>query len=356
MLCLCGVAATLHRNSHAARLLAADEPDAPRIPALAPRVPAVEIAPDVRMPMISFGNLNDGFGDGADTNFSAAIAAGARGFDTAFIYGDSKQRDVGRAVARAVAGGIPRSAFFVTTKVWCCPAAGRPPKVYGDTPAPGETLDCSRADNGTARALHDLSALGLGYVDLLLLHFPCATKEATLDRYQQLAPLVASGLARAVGVSNFNTSMLDWLMARAAIPPAVNQAGLSVAQHNATFSLWGSDDRTVHASRRAGVTFEAYSPLGSLALHGSADAVLNDPTVAAVARAHNRSTCVWRGAALPCLAPHAWPCLSRRPPPRPPAPPTSFPRRLAFPSPCVCGTVSPMPCRGARPFAARRSP
>ena len=38
------------------------------------------------------------------------------------------------------------------------------------------------------------------------------------------------------------------------------------------------------------MTFEAYSPLGNLGLDGSPNAVLNDPTVAAVARAHNRST------------------------------------------------------------------
>ena len=72
-------------------------------------VPTMPIAPGVNMPLLNFGWQKD---------HSASIKIGVRGLDTALTYGDDQQGEVGRAVRES---GIPRSEFFVTTKVPCCP-------------------------------------------------------------------------------------------------------------------------------------------------------------------------------------------------------------------------------------------
>ena len=71
-------------------------------------VPRVEIAPAVYMPMMGFG---------VQKNHSAAIALGGYGLDTALVYGDAQQKEVGRTVAAAVESGVKRSDIFVTSKI-----------------------------------------------------------------------------------------------------------------------------------------------------------------------------------------------------------------------------------------------
>ena len=132
-----------------------------------------------------------------------------------------------------------------------------------------------------------LSALGLAYADLLLLHWPwiastraCAYK--ALSRWWPPA-------RRAIGVSNFNASALSQLLPQVSIKPAINQCGFSVGvQHSsrAPPSLWGDDEPTVAACKAAGITYSAYSPLGGVTKYD----VLHDPVATAIGAAHNRSS------------------------------------------------------------------
>lgn len=227
--------------------------------------PRVTIAPGVSMPLLNFGIQKD---------HTAAIKAGARGIDTALTYGNAQQVEVGKAMRES---GVPRAELFVTTKIPCCPS-------------PFTSLLCfNQSANATANVEHDLKELGLGYVDLLLVHWPCARIEDTVATYLALEPYVLSGVARAIGVSNFNASALAGLLPRVNIPPAVNQCGFSIAGHDETSSHWGRDDGTRSACVKNGVQYSAYSPLGGLT-KGGTGRVLRDPTVAAIAAAHNRST------------------------------------------------------------------
>ena len=106
-----------------------------------------------------------------------------------------------------------------------------------------------------------------------------------------MEPLVAAGKARAIGVSNLNSSGLNALLKVAKVKPAVNQCGYSVGMHSnetgpqGTGNLWGRNDATVAACRAAGVSFSAYSPLGGW----TGASVLKNPVVLSVAAAHNRS-------------------------------------------------------------------
>ena len=231
--------------------------------------PTVQIAPGVRMPQINLGLCNH----------TVWLANGGRGVDTALVYGDKAQHETGQAIRDS---GVPRSELFVTTKVPCCPA-NKWLKAAGGVPAMCLVL----GHNTTAQIIHDLDTLGLQYVDLMLLHWPCDTFEETLATYQAMERMIAAGTAKAIGISNFNASMVDRIAAAATIPPAVNQCGFSIAGH--TNGTWGRDDATVAMCKKHGITYEAYSPLGGWA-KGGTGRILNDPTVNAIGKRHNKSS------------------------------------------------------------------
>jgi len=224
------------------------------VPALAGS--SIEVAPGVMMPL-----LNAGIGDR-----SIWVSAGGRGLDTAFIYGDGDQRSAGTTIAKS---GLARSELFVTTKVPCCPS---------------NFVACQSMDTA-GNLQHDLDMLGISQVDVMLLHWPCTTLEETLATYKHLEEFYQQGKARAIGVSNFNASLLDKFLPEVKVRPAVNQVGFSIGGHSTTESAWGRDDVTLAKCKEQGIHLTAYSPLGGIT---KVD-VMHDPTVLAVGHAHNRS-------------------------------------------------------------------
>jgi glycerol 2-dehydrogenase (NADP+) len=80
---------------------------------------------------------------------SHAISVGYRHIDCAFVYGN--EDEVGEGLKEALASSqIKRSDIFVTTKLWC-------------------TFH-SRVEKNLNMSL---KSLGLDYVDLYLMHWPC---------------------------------------------------------------------------------------------------------------------------------------------------------------------------------------
>ena len=78
----------------------------------------------------------------------AALKAGYRHVDAAFVYGN--EEEVGSALTEAFSSGIvKREDIFVTTKLWC---------TYH-----------TRVEEGLTTSL---KKLGLDYVDLYLIHWP----------------------------------------------------------------------------------------------------------------------------------------------------------------------------------------
>ncbi len=158
-----------------------------------------------------------------------ALEIGYRHIDTATMY--RNEGEVGGAVRDS---GIPRREVFLTTKL--------PPDNAGRERA---TLEAS------------LRALGTDYVDLWLVHWPPGG--GTSPRvWQQLLALRDEGLARAVGVSNYDVSQLDELVRVSGEAPAVNQI------------RWGPtlyDAHELENHRHRGVVLEGYSPFKSTDLH-----------------------------------------------------------------------------------------
>ena len=103
----------------AAALLAAPALAAPiPAPPPLPPIPTVEVAPGVRLPMVTMGGVNaTDYPTYPDyTNYSLWLEVGGRGFDSAWEY--RTQRGIGEAIR---ASGLPRHEIFVTTKMCALP-------------------------------------------------------------------------------------------------------------------------------------------------------------------------------------------------------------------------------------------
>lgn len=229
----------------------------------------VEIAPGIHMPYINLGGVHS-----HPSNYTAWLEFGGRGLDSALMYGDDVQVAVGDAIQ---ASKVPRRKLFVTSKVPCCPAEFTKWCSWYHA----EYTDLS----AFTRAKIDARLLGIEVVDLMLLHWPCATMEQTIATYRSLEEFALAGKARAIGISNFNATLIDALYAEGLrVKPAVNQCGFSVGNHNN--SNYGRDFDTLKKCKERGITYSAYSPLGGL----SGVDVLKNPIVKSIGQRVNKST------------------------------------------------------------------
>lgn len=176
-----------------------------------------------------------------------AIENGYRSVDTASMYGN--EGGVGRAVR---ASSVPRSELFVATKLW------------NDDQGYDETL----------RAFErSLSALGLDYLDLYLIHWPLARERKFVDTFRAFRRLRSDGLVRSLGVSNFTQAHIEELVDATGEAPVVNQIELHPR-------LAQNELRAFHSD--LGIVTEAWGPLGQ----GS---VLDNPEIVSLAQELDRT-------------------------------------------------------------------
>ncbi len=180
---------------------------------------SVTLTSGAAMPLLGFGTWQIK-GSQATEATSAALEAGYRHLDTATVYGN--EGEVGKALAES---GVARDDVFVTTK---CPPS-----------KPG--LDTLRKS---------LDLLGTDHVDLWLIHWPGA--DGDVELWKELVEARDSGLARDIGVSNFDAAMIDRLTSETGVTPAVDQIEWSPL-------LFDRDVVEQHRSR--GVALEGYSAL-----------------------------------------------------------------------------------------------
>lgn len=183
---------------------------------------SVEIAPGLFQPYVNLGGVTGAHA----SNWSDFLGTGGRGIDTALTYGDDVQKKVAASIA---ASGVPRSEVFLATKVPCCP------NVFGaQHGGPGAHCGPSTPEfNGSIAhdVARNLELLGPHPPDLTLLHWPCDTVEQTLVAWRGLEAALHAGKTRAIGVSNFNATLLAKLLPQMKVKPAVNQCGHSIGHH-----------------------------------------------------------------------------------------------------------------------------
>ena len=185
--------------------------------------------------------LNDGYDfpllglgtyklEGADVEpvVRRAIELGYRHIDTASLYGN--EVEVGKAIRDAIAAGdVTREELFVTTKLW-----------NNDQHRAGEAYQES------------LKRLGLEFIDLYLVHWPCPRQGTYVSAFEQIVQLQGMGQLQSVGVANFYEEVLDELIAATGVTPVLNQVELHAGFTQPKL-------REYHAAH--GIVTEAWAPL-----------------------------------------------------------------------------------------------
>jgi diketogulonate reductase-like aldo/keto reductase len=176
----------------------------------------------------------------------AALKAGYRHIDTARKYGTEPA--VGEAMR---ASGVPRQDIFLTTKV---------------------SHENLRAADFARSVDESLAALKVDYVDLLLVHWPNPAIALT-ETMPALAKAKRQGLARHIGVANFNIGLLD---------QAVELCPEPLVALQAEYHPYLDQSKLMAAVRRHKLVFIAYCPLGRGRL-------FSDPVLAEIAAKRGRS-------------------------------------------------------------------
>ena len=188
-----------------------------------------------------------------------AIEIGYRHLDSAADYGNEKE--VGAGLAEAINKGYcAREEVWITSKLW---------------------NNYHRKEHVRPACERTLKDLGLDYIDLYLIHFPISLQFVSFkDQYppgwiinskknnimkidpvplsetwQGMEELVQAGLVRHIGICNYNSGLLNDLMAYASIKPAM----LQIESHP-----YLTQENLIHHAHNLNIAVTAFSPLGSL--------------------------------------------------------------------------------------------
>ncbi|KAF5302645.1 hypothetical protein FQR65_LT08486 [Abscondita terminalis] len=241
-------------------------------------VPKVKFNNGVEIPAIGLGTWKSA-PEAVTQAVKDAIDAGYRHFDCAYIYGNEKE--VGEGISEKINNGvISRKDIFVTSKLW------------NTFHRPGIVETALRTT---------LKNLGLVHVDLYLIHWPMGYKEGEnnqplnadgslefsdydyVETWKAMEEIYKKGLARAIGLSNFNKKQIERVLEKAEVIPAVNQIECHPYLNQA---------QLIQFCKSKGIQIECYSPLGSPGRVGAKPddpVVLNDDRLKEIATKYNKT-------------------------------------------------------------------
>jgi aldehyde reductase len=167
------------------------------------------------MPLLGYGS----FTIDNRTLIKDVIMAGYRLIDTAYHY--QNEKELGAAIKELIdEGKIKREDLFITTKVW------------------NTFHSRSKVLEGAKLSQRNL---GLDYIDLLLIHWPIGLAEGQgmlpkdkngniifsqvdyVETWAGMEDVYEAGIAKSIGVSNFNHKQIERVLAMAKIKPVINQ-------------------------------------------------------------------------------------------------------------------------------------
>ncbi|XP_063824212.1 aldo-keto reductase AKR2E4-like [Ostrinia nubilalis] len=200
---------------------------------------------------------------------SYAIDIGYRHIDTAHLY--RVEPEVGEVINKKIKEGVvKREDLFVTTKVW---------------------HHFHRESDVEVSVRASLRRMNLDYLDLVLMHWPMSITEDGVDEkidyletWRGFEAVLEKGLAKAIGVSNFNVDQLKRVLANCKVPPACNQIEVNL-------NLGLKD--LVGFCQAHNIIVVAYSPFGTMvpsrSTPNSPEPKLNNPTMVAIANKHGKT-------------------------------------------------------------------
>ena len=190
------------------------------------KAPLITMNDGHQIPAVGLGTYQIRGGEGLD-QILTAIQDGYRLLDTSTNY--DSEGIVGEAIRRS---GIPRSEFFVTTKL--------PGKYH-------------HYEDALTMIQESLFRMGLDYFDLYLIHWPLPKRGLYVEAWKAMVTAQKLGLIRSIGVSNFEPEQLDKIIDETGVTPAINQIEIH--------PYW-VQERMVKANQERGILTEAWSPLG----------------------------------------------------------------------------------------------
>lgn len=219
-----------------------------------------------------------------------SIQMGYRHLDCASDYGN--EQDVGLGIEAALKKKLcTREDLWVTSKLW---------------------NTNHRAEHVLPAIKKTLADLRLEYLDLYLIHFPISLKHVPfnvrypagwhydptastptmeydpvpiIETWTAMEELARSGLAKTIGVSNFNIALIRDLLAQCSIRPGV----LQVESHP-----YLTQSKLLRFCQQELIAFTAFSPLGApsyvpIGMAKESDSVLETPSIREIA-SHHRKT------------------------------------------------------------------
>ncbi|MGQ0752053.1 MAG: aldo/keto reductase [Betaproteobacteria bacterium] len=189
---------------------------------MAQHVPVLS-ARGANIPAIGFGTSQ--LGDCGEI-VAAALKVGYRHIDTAWKYGSEK--GVGAGIR---ASGVARSEIFLCTKV---------------------SHEYLRAADFARSVDESLRNLQVDYVDLLHVHWPTVDNIPLAETMGALAKAKRDGLARHIGVANFNIALLEEALRLCPEPLVTLQA---------EYHPYLDQSKVLAYCRSKGLVFTAYCPL-----------------------------------------------------------------------------------------------
>ncbi len=208
-----------------------------------PAVPMLS-AHGCTMPAIGFGTSQLG---NCGELVATALKLGYRHIDTAWKYGSEK--GVGEGIRMS---GVPRSEIFLVTKV---------------------SHEYLRAADFAKSVDESLKNLQVDYVDMLHVHWPSTDNIPLAETMGALAKARRDGLARHIGVANFNIALLEQAIRLCPEPLATLQA---------EYHPYLDQSKVLAYCRKMGFIFTAYCPLAR-------GRMFSDPVLTEIARAHGKT-------------------------------------------------------------------
>lgn len=201
-----------------------------------------------KMPIVGLGTWKSEKGEVYNA-VCEAIRMGYRHIDCAPIYDNEKE--VGQAIKDCIADGlVKREELWITSKLW------------------NSNHDRENVLPGLQKTLEDLN---IKYLDLFLIHWPVSLKPGTAfpksvndfiapeympieETWKGMEEVLEQGLARHIGLSNFNVQKVENLLSNCNYMPEVNQ----VEMHP-----FLQQKKLVEFCNWHHIHLTAYSPLGS---------------------------------------------------------------------------------------------
>ncbi|XP_062535919.1 1,5-anhydro-D-fructose reductase [Armigeres subalbatus] len=202
-----------------------------------------------KMPALGFGTWRAS-DEEVEKALNEALEAGYRHIDTAPVY--LNEKTIGKVLKQWIdAGKVTRDELFIVTKL------------------PPHGIRASSVEKFLKKSLNDLQ---LEYVDLYHVHVPFTLPEVngpflvenglivletTTDHvalWKAMEAVYEAGLARNIGLSNFNQRQIQRILDNCQIKPA----NLQIENH-----IYLQQPELVKFAKANGITVTAYSPLGS---------------------------------------------------------------------------------------------